>query len=39
MANDNRPILLLPIVSKICERVALNQLNAYTDSEERLTEH
>ena len=39
MANDNRPILLLPIVSKICERVALNQLNAYTDSEKRLTEH
>ena len=39
VANDNRPISLLPIVSKICERVALNQLNEYTDCKKWLTKH
>ena len=39
VANDNRPISLLTIVSKICERVALNELNTYTNSKKRLTEH
>ena len=26
IANNNRPVSLLPVASKICERVALNQL-------------
>jgi hypothetical protein len=28
-ANNNRPISLLPILSKICERTALNQFMPY----------
>ena len=27
--NDNRPISLLPVASKICERVVINQLMEY----------
>ena len=27
VANENRPVSLLPALSKICERVALNQFN------------
>ena len=38
MANNNRPVSLLPIVSKICERVALNQLTPYLEYKKRLTE-
>ena len=27
--NNNRPISLLPVLSKVCERVAYNQFTAY----------
>ena len=39
LANNNRPVSLLPAMSKLCERVALNQLIAYMKSRKRLTEH
>ena len=29
IANNNRPISLLPVLSKVCERVAYNQFTAY----------
>ena len=35
--NNNRPISLLPILSKVCERVALNQIMPYLVSNERLS--
>ena len=35
--NNNRPISLLPILSKVCERVALNQIMLYLMSNERLS--
>ena len=35
--NNNRPISLLPILSKVCERVALNQITPYLMSNERLS--
>ena len=35
--NNYRPISLLPIMSKICERIALNQLMPYLLSNERLS--
>ena len=35
--NNNRPISLLPILSKVCERVALNQIMPYLVSKERLS--
>ena len=38
MANNNRPVSLLPAVSKICESVALNQLTSYLKNKKRLTE-
>ena len=38
VANNNRPVSLLPAVSKICERVALNQLTSYLKNKNRLTE-
>lgn len=37
--NDNRPVSLLPVASKICERVALNQLTEYLSRKKRLTVH
>ena len=37
--NDNRPISLFPAASKICERVALNQLMEYMYQKGCLTEH
>ena len=37
VANNNRPVSLLPAVSKICERVALNQLTSYLKNKNRLT--
>ena len=37
--NDNRPVSLLPIASKICERIALNQLNEYLNHRKCLTEY
>ena len=39
MANNNRPISLLPAASKICERVALNQFIQFMKAKKRLTEH
>ena len=39
IANNNRPVSLLPIASKVCERVALNQLATYMNNHRRLTEH
>lgn len=39
IANNNRPISLLPAASKVCERIALNQLSAYMGEEKRLTDH
>ncbi len=36
-ANNNRPISLLPIVSKVCERTVLNQMIPYLDSNQRLS--
>ena len=39
LANSNRPVSLLPAMSKICERAALNQFMAYMKSRKRLTEH
>ena len=38
-ANNNWPISLLPVLSKICERVAHNQFNSYLTSRERLSKH
>ena len=35
--NNNRLISLLPVLSKVCERVAFNQFTTYLDSKERLT--
>ena len=35
--NNNRPISLLPILSKVCERVAHNQLMEYLTSKGRLS--
>ena len=36
--NNNRPVSLLPAASKICERVALNQLMTYMTTKRRLSE-
>ena len=38
MAN-NRPVSLLSAASKVCERIALNQLTYYLNKNNRLTEH
>ena len=37
--NNNRPVSFLPAASKICERVALNQLMTYMTTKKRLSEH
>ena len=37
--NNNRPVSLLTVASKICERAALNQLMEYMSQKGRLTEH
>ena len=37
--NCNRPISLLPAASKVCERIALNQLISYLESRNKLTSH
>ena len=39
IANNNRPVSLLPAASKVCERIALNQLICYMNKNNRLTEH
>ena len=38
-AINNRPISLLPVLSKVCERAAYNQLTSYLLEKERLTQH
>ena len=38
-ANNNRLISLLPVLSKICERVAHNQFTSYLLQKERLTKY
>ena len=37
--DSNHPISLLPAASKICERIALNQLVTYLDVNKKLTSH
>ena len=37
-AINNRPISLLPVLSKVCERAAYNQLTSYLLEKERLTQ-
>ena len=39
IANNNRPALLLPVASRVCDRVALNQWTMYMTTKERLAEH
>ena len=39
LANNNRPISLLPVLSKVCERVALHQLTSYPTTNHRLSIH
>ena len=39
VTNNNRPVSLLPALSKICKRAALNQLTEYTTRQNCLTEH
>ena len=36
LPNNNRPISLLPALSKVCERVAYNQFVTYLTTKERL---
>lgn len=37
--NNYRPISLLPALSKVCERIALNQLMPYLEENDRLSVH
>ena len=37
--NNYRPISLLPVLSKLCERIALNQLMPYLVENDRLSTH
>ena len=39
VANNNLPLSLLPAISKICERVALNQLTSYMNEKKCLSKH
>ena len=39
IANGNRPVSLLPALSKICELAALNQLSEYATRRKFLSEH
>ena len=39
VANNNRPISLLPVLSKVAERIAMRQFNDYLTSHNRLTRH
>jgi len=39
IATNNRPVSLLPAASKVCERIALNQMMTYLEKEEHLTNH
>ena len=37
--NNNRPILLLPVLSKVAEKIALIQFNDFLTKQEKLTQH
>ena len=37
LANNNMPISLSPLLSKVCERVERNQFNSYLQLNDRLT--
>lgn len=39
IANNCRPVSLLPAASNVCERIALNQLMDYMTTKKRLSEH
>ena len=39
VANNNRPVSVLPVASKVWERVALNQLTTYMINKEMLSKH
>ncbi len=39
VSSNNRPVSLFPAMSKVCERIVLNQLNSYMIKEKRLTRH
>ena len=39
VAANNRPISLLPIASKVCERIVLDQVNSYLTENKLLTSH
>jgi len=39
LANNNRPISLLPAASKVCERVALSQFTQFMKAKKSLAEH
>ena len=39
VASNNRPISLLEIMSKVCERVALDQFSSYLTTNHRLSPH
>lgn len=39
VASNNRPLSLLPVASKVCERIVLNQLSDYLSDHNRLTHH
>ena len=38
-AANNRPLSLLPVASKVCEKIILNQFNTYLIDNKRLTSH
>ena len=39
MVNNNRPVSLLPVLSKVAERIAMRQFNDYLTLHNRLTRH
>ena len=39
VANNNRPVSLLPVLSKVVERIAMRQFNDYLTLHNRLTRH
>ncbi len=39
VSSNNRPVSLFPAMSKVCERIVLNQLNSCMIKEKRLTRH
>lgn len=39
VASNNRPLSLLVVVSKVCEKVALNQFSSYLTENKRISSH